>query len=720
MQNKIDYQIHKTYTPPYYHRQYENDLLEKSSDPSYVDTAKRAVHIAVPFLSLYKPLAGAISLGMGSLRVLTNGVGALNAKDGSSCAFQVIQVGLATLALAGTLYHFTLGLYLTTGADLITNLATVFKGLYNREYRQAGEAALQALTSSLYLAIMVLGSLEVILASILVQALVSLYQARDEWQKGRTPEAIAKSLMGMIRLYQAGGQAQLIQKRNRLQTRYQGMIKRIQDGKKIDHLWDHPLVKGAKLTDLTYKTKTLVRSEDLPKQIDENRVMMTDGDGNEYDFGAHFHGYGKQVVKGMNVSLHEDGDQTTLNFKVNHVFRDRLEKVIDEIQDSSQEELKDLFEIYGSQVEDITISKQAVNPADWWNEFGERYEITLKGLGKITVGASNNIVTFYDKVSVQMEKGKNLYDFHEALSLLQLDDALRQSASEDIERMKIGQLFRTFDLGNATLFERSDPFFDLSLEDLKQEIFTQSPEMKKVFEEYLPRMELKEILPGRMRFGINGLAEELQEKGAVGLTAAITGVWWGKDEETYKRIASILKMGMLSHEMRDDYKIGMEGLSGGADYETGGADSVFTQIITKNSESYDDCWYWGDVRVLISPKVLETGTYQYHDDNFGNRQVDPNWWWGTPYLKRNNIFDFLTVENLWYQGENEVMIKDRIAPEFITGFVVDDISTKLDLVEYLRKCNLVQKDWFGNETIHSKPIDQFIYVGDAVKAEQFI
>lgn len=724
MQNKVDYFIHQIFTPNYYHRQYENDLPQEKEETSYTEGAKRAVHIALPFLSLYRPLGAAISLSMGSVRVLTSGAGLIHADSLPKGAQQAMQLGLATLALVGTLYHFTLGLYLTTGADLVSNFTRILERLHALQFQQAGEELLQALGSGLYLAIMMTGSLEVVLTSLLVQALISVVQAKEEWKQGRMPEAMAKTLMGMVRLYQANQQHALIQKRETLFQQYKELKERIQRGRKIDHLWDHPAVREAKGLAHTKITDPMNNHplNNLDAQIDEKRVVLKDANDTEYDFGAHFFGYGKQQVKGMNITFKNQGEESALEFKINHVFRDRLEVFLQNLEKISPEDLKQLLDLNHSHIKGVTIGKKALIDEDFWLSLGEEYEIDLQGLGKILIGGTPETISFYDRVTVKMEKGKTLYDFHEALSFLNLDDALRQSATEDIDRMKMGHLYRMFAPKEATFFERNEAFFDLPMEQFKQEILARSPEMEGVFNEWLSKMELRETLPGRMRFAVDGLSDELQKQGALGLTAAVySGNWWEQDNSTnFERIASMLKMGMLSHEIRERNGMNANGLSWGLDYMTGGADSVYTQIVTKNNKSFDEYAYQTPVRLIISPKIFEMGTYQYHTDNFGNRMlVEDDWWWFDKYIDRNNISDFLTVEKLYFNSDNEVMIKDRIPPEYFTGIVVDNASTKQDLLEYLRGKDLVQMDSSGHETILSRPIDEFLYVGDAITKELF-
>lgn len=685
--NKIDYYTHKLFDPSFYHRQYEQDLPECGG---YLETGKRAALIALPFISLYKPVGSAISLSMGSIRVLSNGMSAVSSENWTSCSYRASQTALATLALVGTLYHFTLGLYLTTGVDILSNLASMLQHLYSLEGKEAGSDFLQALSSSLYLAIMMTGSLEVVVASLLIQASVSFLSASDEWKEGRMPEAFAKTLMGMIRLYQADQQLEMIGRRDALFKQYEEIVRRIEKGRDVDHLYDHPAV-------------------------NRTATIFEDANGEEHDFGAHLHGYGKGAVKGMNIFFREEGDHTTLEFKVNHVFRDRIRDVVSKFGSASKEDLQDLMKIYGSHSDGISVKwkKHSLTDDDWFfDEFQEnRMEINFNGLGKIEVGSSPEMVNNYDIVSVQMEKGKTLYDFHEALAFLDLEDALKASGAEDIERLKLGQLFRTFFPREALPFERSDPFFDLPLEDFKEEMIKRAPKMEKIIDTWLPKMELREMLPGKMRWSIDGLSDLLEKQGVRGLTAAVTGGWWS-DSDQFEKVASMLKMGMMSHELRDRFGIDGNGLSFGADYLTGGADAVYTQLVTDKNESFKEFAYRSPIRFMISPKILETGTYQYHSDNFGDRTVESydDFWWRfrETYAERENILDFAKSERKDFNSDNEVMIKDRIPPEYITGIIVKNESTKKLLLNFLRERNIIQKDSAGIETIFSKPIEEFI------------
>lgn len=662
MKSTLDYYNHKIHTPPYYQREFENDFPKEEES-----VTKRVALIALPFLSLYQPIGKSISVLMNGMRGVTNGVGALEAKDWGEVARRLSGIALATIALYATVFSAAMGLFITSGVDLLMNCSHMLEFFLRGEWSALHAEFLQALGSGLYLAIMVTGSLEVVLASLIVQAIVSFSQAREEWSKGRMPEALAKTVMGMVRLYQAGLQVERIQTRNRLEKLYANFVRRIREGRKIDHLYDLPIGK---------------------------RMVLTDGNGKEYDLGSPLFGVGKQLVKGMNVSIKEVGEKQVLTFKVNHVFRDRLQSVIKEVEKINGKDQEDLLSLFGSHANGISMEKFGSHTLK------SALMIHLKGIGTISIGDEPDIAGLYNRVQISVDRGRNLYDFHEALAFLDLEDALRQSATEDLERMKLGQLYRIFAPREATRLERTDTFFEGSVLELEGEMIRRSPEMGSLFEKYLPKMELREIYPGRLRYAVKGLADDLMARGAVGLTAALTGAHTQKEWE--ERVADVLRMGLLSHETREEMGLDKRGLSWGMDYVTGGSDSAFSQLVTEKNEHFDEFMYQAPIRFLFSPKVLESGTYQYHDDNFGSRKIESDWFrWGSEYSERPNVFEFVDEEMRWFNGDNEVMAKERIDPKWITGIVVRTEEMKESLVRSLLERNIQAPEIYVGQDIRN-------------------
>lgn len=258
-----------------------------------------------------------------------------------------------------------------------------------------------------------------------------------------------------------------------------------------------------------------------------------------------------------------------------------------------------------------------------------------------------------------------------------------------------------------------------------------APGMKQVFDTYFDKITEAEILPGRIRYRVTGLADEVRSLGGRVLTAAVTGAYWD-DQELYARVASMLSMGMVSSELKDTYHInGVHGL--GSDYISGGADNVYTQMLTERDiqERLDlRNLYFSKARLLISLAALETGSNQYYTDSYGNRLRNLHYPWWEFYPSRPNILEFTQQLqsgkpnpsfSMWHWASNyyrnEVMLKERLDPSLFTGIILDTEQTKQGLLQYLRAHNLVQKDSAGNETILRIAVDRFLRVGTFVTKE---
>ena len=179
------------------------------------------------------------------------------------------------------------------------------------------------------------------------------------------------------------------------------------------------------------------------------------------------------------------------------------------------------------------------------------------------------------------------------------------------------------------------------------------------------------------------------------------------------------QMGMFSSEMRFSHGMQIKGASSSYDFVTGGADSVFTQFLTEKSlgDQVDlrAAYYQGSVRLLFSLEALETGTYQYDDDQYGVRLTN-NTYLDRYYLYRSNIFDFIKKEQLsGFSHKNEVMIKDRIAPEMIKGVIVADTKARDSLLTVLRNRGITTITQ-GIENILGVPVERFIHVSSKLSS----
>lgn len=427
----------------------------------------------------------------------------------------------------------------------------------------------------------------------------------------------------------------------------------------------------------------------------------------ENNWGAHFHGFGKGLVKGSNLTFRAkvvDGKKLTeLDFKINHVYRKTLQQSIEKLEDSDSYRLPAHLERVKSKRWDICIKEREPFPLGDSN-MGEATKIKVGELGTIYVGSSPELPTMYNRIVVRMDEDKVLSDFYELLALLELEESLELSGPEDLERLKIGHLFRTFYPRESLPFERSEAFFLFPLEQLKEKIIEMVPEMEGVFDRCLGLMTPEEILPGKLRYRIHGLAQRAFEKGARGLTAAITGAY--SDQDLFEKIASILKTGMMSSETRKSLEIFSQGLSSSADFYSGGADSVFTQMVTEKDcskgASFGDFYYTSDARLLISLDVLETGTYQYLEDSYGNRHVDDHSMWKRSYLNRLSILEFIeALQSSIHSAANGLEEEWDRVKEYIRGILENErrraFFEKLGIIRYDEKGRLKIQGMFLNQ-----------------------
>jgi hypothetical protein len=689
-----NYLAHRVITPPDYQRRYDHDLPSQVL-PSSAETVKRVALLILPFVGLQKQCGFAISVGMGGCRVVSHMAGMYQAggnRAWGELSYEAAQTALAVMAISAIFFHFTLGSVITTGVDACTAFIQACQYGSRKEYGRAAEELLQGVGSLFQLAIMATGAWEIIVISALLQGVISLIQARGEFTKGRYPEAIAKTLLSAIRLHQAKGHWDSLQKRNALLAfeEFKKLAERVREGREAGHLIDSPL-------------------GNLQGEVAQRRVVLTNAQNQPYDFGSHFHGFGKGTVKGANLCFrnkNEAGQEVIeLDMRINHVFRKRLERLFDQMKNVDEGQLKEMLALSHSHASDIRF-EQSIFPVGQ-KVIGPSQRIVFEGVGSITIGSSPDFPNLHGRLIIQMDAKKPIFAMHEMLALLDLTDTLKTSTQEDLVRLKIGHLFRTFYPREATPFERSDAFFELPIEDLKAEIVKRAPEMKTLFETYLDRMEAREILPGRMRYAIPGLADRARAEGAQALIAGISS------KNQYEDLASVLKMGLLSSDMRFTNGIGVDGLSSYADFFTGGNDSVFSQLATKKYFEPDfslqrDNFYGFPLRLVLSLDALETGTYQYYKDMYGSRETDSP---DNFYFHRPGFHEFFKEASFTQLSSgHEIMIKERIPSSLIQGILVENEIERVRLLEYLRLCSLIEKDSSGNETILNTSIDQFVRV----------
>jgi hypothetical protein len=111
--------------------------------------------------------------------------------------------------------------------------------------------------------------------------------------------------------------------------------------------------------------------------------------------------------------------------------------------------------------------------------------------------------------------------------------------------------------------------------------------------------------------------------------------------------------------------------------------------------------YTGRIQVLFDLDLINRVGYAYDDDHFGAKSQQT-------YGKRKNLVDLVEDINGPDGYNNEVLIKNYVAPQFIRGFLIDD-GNKLAFIKILREQGLIQENEKGQECIYGKLLSEFIF-----------
>ena len=445
------------------------------------------------------------------------------------------------------------------------------------------------------------------------------------------------------------------------------------------------------------------------------------------DQGAHFSNMDSGVLKGGNLrawSREIDGQpKHCFEFKISKFARNDIEVTLTAIRKDPEAfsdsllgmlrgldvEVRELPFTYAAKKEDGSFTTSKQNGYTPHN--GKVWEVFFPGIGRVTIGCSKEVGCMVNEINVELdanlEKGEGLQALHQMLTVLGCGPILGPQRPEDNERMKVAQLFRTYFPKEAIKMEQSKEFYELPLDDLKSMVKEQmmklDPERGQKFEEYLNAssglMKEIEIFPCRKVWAVMDIADQMRTLGAHGL---MTGIGQSGIESGASTACIILKEGALSTQDRFMNGAMISGVSSERNLESGGGDQVFTRLVNNHflANDVDGINFAGEVQVLWDLDVVNRGCYGYPDDRFGVKHPEhPSY---KAYENRLN-----PVDSAKYFGGtvNEVMIKNRIGPEFVKGFMVRSWEHKEMLIKKLTSEGLIK-----DGKINGHPVDQFIYV----------
>lgn len=344
----------------------------------------------------------------------------------------------------------------------------------------------------------------------------------------------------------------------------------------------------------------------------------------------------------------------------------------------------------------------------------EELVVEFEGIGKVRLGIDQRCVSSYGSVRVELDNPSSpnaAEQIHTMLASMGLGMCLTQSSPADIARAKVFHLFRSFYPRAAFEIETEKSSFEMPILSLIEKIIAKEPQMEGIFQKYLIEhpslIQEEESVLGAAMLNIRDFGELVRQKGGIGLIAGISAKTL---DAQVTSLCEICLTGPTSTKERFQKGLIIEGASPQEDFRSGGADSVFTRMVTvpmieqRVAISASPLF---EIQVLYDLDAVGLcGTFGYAQDHYGRRSKSSD----PIYAQRQSLLEL--VATLPAEAcTNEVMIRQRISPRYIKRIVVNTQEQKDQLIDQIRKKELLLEH-SGIEYFYEKPIEKFIVVAD--------
>jgi hypothetical protein len=185
------------------------------------EKCQEVAFVALPFLSLYKPLSMPIAIGVTSIRCfssLTEAVACYQKGDRKGLKHALIETAVYVASLIGTIVAHPLGMIILTLHDLIQNMKMMITALQEKNYKQAFESGAHIVSDLLFLSLFVYGSIECAIAFFAIQTCLGIYYSTESFRKGHYFRAAGHLGMSLIRGRQTHLQMQRLQFKRMLEN----------------------------------------------------------------------------------------------------------------------------------------------------------------------------------------------------------------------------------------------------------------------------------------------------------------------------------------------------------------------------------------------------------------------------------------------------------------------------------------------------------------------
>lgn len=315
--------------------------------------------------------------------------------------------------------------------------------------------------------------------------------------------------------------------------------------------------------------------------------------------------------------------------------------------------------------------------------------IEFEGVGKVKIGNSPDLRSEYNHLTIELNKNIKDKDaaakLHIIFAAIGLGSVSSTSRKEDIDRVKIMQLFRAYYPKESYNLRENYLFSHGSIADLRVSLEISFHHMKDAFKNYFDSnvMNQQEVFPGQKVWSVKGLADYLKNVyEAKGLMASIYNLDFN---EALSPLISMLKTGPMSTVDRFMLGISSGGASQDQDIGTGGADSIFSRLIVNGMDK--NPWAYslqGPIFLLYDLDLIERVGYCYLGDTYGSKKKEH-------YANRPSIVELAeALKKQTHNVSNEICISHRIPPQYIRGVMVQNDHQKFKLIAALEKEEIVK------------------------------
>ena len=278
----------------------------------YVKQVVRYGEIAAPFAGFLPGFKGASNSILGdAFNVGSHVVGVAHAEDRRDSVKESLRTVQSVTSSVSKRIDSLSGVYFASGLGILLDGYQVAEDFWEGgEKKKYYQDSVRLVSSVFSAVILVTSSKKITFAALAFHAVRNLYEAKTEWEQEKKPEAIGKLVMGVILGFQTKNvfsdckTINIKEKDFDIEECFDAYAEAV-GGPVENPLIFHPLY-------------------NLDEMINKHCCILRDHKGNEFNFGANFHGFGKGLVKGMNIRFIKSDKKIELRFELNHVFQEML------------------------------------------------------------------------------------------------------------------------------------------------------------------------------------------------------------------------------------------------------------------------------------------------------------------------------------------------------------------------------------------------------------